>query len=326
MYTKLCLSDLKDRMTSLIRQVFQFKKSTSRAKILMVDRYGHHEWMANARSNLPGNSMLFDENKIIEAISFLVDNTYVRFAGKLWHQVVGIPMGTNCAGFLANLYCFTYEYDFLRRVVNERNWALAREVLRSKRYIDDLIILDCQLLPAKLYLPEGIYPKDILTLVLAAEGETVPYMDLLIRQNRRRGLITAIYDKRLDSKYDTIKVIRYPDRESVLANKAKCGIVTSQMYRFLRRCTRAADFVYNVSLVIHRLILKSYHTGSLWAQIRRFLIKFPNIYGQKTVGFWVERIQAKLGDLTSGVCRPGPNGQIVLRGAGSGMRVSETPG
>ena len=151
-------------------------------------------------------------------------------------------------------------------------------------------------------------------------------MDLLIRQNRRRGLITAIYDKRLDSKYDTIKVIRYPDRESVLANKAKCGIVTSQMYRFLRRCTQAADFVYNVSLVIHRLILKSYHTGSLWAQIRRFLIKFPNIYGQKTVGFWVERIQAKLGDLTSGVCRPGPNGQIVLRGAGSGMRVSETPG
>ena len=81
------------------------------------------------------------------------------------------------------------------------------------------------------------------------------------------GLITAIYDKRLDSKYDSINVMRYPDRESVLASKANHSIVTSQMYRFLRRCTRAADFVYNISLVIHRLVLKSYHTGLLWAQI-----------------------------------------------------------
>jgi hypothetical protein len=179
---------------------------------------------------------MFDQKKIIEAISFLVDNTYVRFAGTIWHQIIGIPMGTNCAGFLANLYCFTYELDFLKRMVNEKCWTLALEILRSKRYIDDLIMINCVQLPQRLYLPEGIYPKDILSLVLAAEGETVPYMDLLIRQNRRRGLITAIYDKRLDDKYANINVIRYPDRESVLANKAKSGIVTSQMYRFHRRC------------------------------------------------------------------------------------------
>ena len=325
MYTKLCLSDLKDRMTSLIRQIFQFKHDTSRARILLVDQFGHHEWIVSPRSDLTGNSRMFDENKIIEAISFLVDNTFVRFAGRLWHQIVGIPMGTNCAGFLANLYCFTYEFDFLQRVVNERNWTLAREMLRTKRYIDDLIIINGELLPRRLYLPEGIYPKDILTLVLAAEGETVPYMDLLIRQNRRRGLITAIYDKRLDSKYDNINVIRYPDRESVLANKAKCGIVTSQMYRFLRRCTRAADFVYNTSLVLHRLVLKSYHTGSLWAQIRRFITRFPNMYGRKTVGVWCDRVRAKLRDLTSGVCKPGPNGQIMSRGGtGTGTRATET--
>ena len=220
-------------------------------------------------------------------------------------------MGTNCAGFLANLYCFTYEFDFLKRVVNDKDWTLAREIMRSKRYIDDLILLNSVQIPKRLYLPEGIYPKDILSLVLAAEGETVPYMDLLIRQNRRRGLITAIYDKRLDDKYANINVIRYPDTESVLANKAKCGIVTSQMFRFLRRCTLATDFVYNTSLVFHRLVLKSYHTGSLWAQIRRFFIKHPNIYGGKTVGVWCAKIRAKLKDLASGVCRPGPNGQVL---------------
>ena len=142
---------------------------------------------------------------------------------------------------------------------------------QTKRYRRDLITIDCVELPQHLYLPEGIYPKDILTLVLAAEGDTVPYMDLFIRQNRRRGLLTAIYDKRLERKYDSITVIRYPDNTSVLAMKAKCGIVTSQMYRFMRRCTLATDFVYNTSLVLHRLLMKGYHQGSLYAQVNASL-------------------------------------------------------
>jgi hypothetical protein len=104
-----------------------------------------------------------------------------------------------------------------------------------------------------------MFPECSLSLVAAAHGETVPYMDLLIRQNRRRGLITSIYDKRLEAKCANINVIRYPDTQSVMATKAKYGIVTSQLYRFLRRCTLATDFVYNISLVLHRLLNKGYH-------------------------------------------------------------------
>jgi hypothetical protein len=97
-------------------------------------------------------------------------------------------------------------------------------------------------------------------------------MDLLIRQNRRRGLITSIYDKRLEAKYANINVIRYPDTQSVMATKAKYGIVTSQLYRFLRRCTLATDFVYNISLVLHRLLNKGY-----------FILRHPHIYAGKSV-------------------------------------------
>ena len=32
---------------------------------------------------------------------FLVDNMYVRFGGQLCRQIVGIPVGTNCAPLLA---------------------------------------------------------------------------------------------------------------------------------------------------------------------------------------------------------------------------------
>ena len=29
--------------------------------------------------------------------TFLLDNIYIRFGSKLYRQIVGIPMGTNCA-------------------------------------------------------------------------------------------------------------------------------------------------------------------------------------------------------------------------------------
>ena len=35
--------------------------------------------------------------KVCEALTFLLDNIYIRFGSKLYRQIVGIPMGTNCA-------------------------------------------------------------------------------------------------------------------------------------------------------------------------------------------------------------------------------------
>ena len=37
-----------------------------------------------------------------EALTFLLDNNYIRFGFKLYRQIVGIPMGTNCAPLVAD--------------------------------------------------------------------------------------------------------------------------------------------------------------------------------------------------------------------------------
>ena len=39
--------------------------------------------------------------KVCEALIFLLDNVYIRFGTKLCRQIVGIPMGTNCAPLVA---------------------------------------------------------------------------------------------------------------------------------------------------------------------------------------------------------------------------------
>ena len=44
-----------------------------------------------------------------EALTFLLDNIYIRFGSKLYRQIVGIPKGTNCAHLVADLFLFCYE-------------------------------------------------------------------------------------------------------------------------------------------------------------------------------------------------------------------------
>ena len=72
-------------------------------------------------------------------IEFLVDNIYVRFGGQLFRQMVGIPMGKNCAPLLADLFLYSYENEFLDKLIKEGKRKLARRFNLSYRYIDDLI-------------------------------------------------------------------------------------------------------------------------------------------------------------------------------------------
>ena len=40
----------------------------------------------------------------LEALIYLLDNIYIRFGTKLYRQIVGIPMGTNCAPLVADFF------------------------------------------------------------------------------------------------------------------------------------------------------------------------------------------------------------------------------
>ena len=48
-----------------------------------------------------------------EALTYLLDNIYIRFGTKLYRHIVGFPNGTNCAPLVADLFLFCYERDFM---------------------------------------------------------------------------------------------------------------------------------------------------------------------------------------------------------------------
>ena len=54
---------------------------------------------------------------ICRMVEFLIDNIFVKFGGCLFRQVIGIPVGTNCAPLLADLFLYSYENEFLDNMI-----------------------------------------------------------------------------------------------------------------------------------------------------------------------------------------------------------------
>jgi hypothetical protein len=64
--------------------------------------------------------------QVISMLEFLIDNIYVSFGEILFQHVVGIPMGTNCAPLLADLILYSYESEFLQKLVKDKKIHEAR--------------------------------------------------------------------------------------------------------------------------------------------------------------------------------------------------------
>ena len=72
---------------------------------------------------------------------YLLDNIFIRFGSKLYRQIVGIPMGTNCAPLVADLFLFCYERDFMLSLSDNNQSDVIEAFNSTSRYLDDLILI-----------------------------------------------------------------------------------------------------------------------------------------------------------------------------------------
>ena len=86
----------------------------------------------------------YTEDDIINMLEFLFDNIFVVFGGKVFQQIVGIPMGTNCAPLLADIFLYSYEADFIQSLLSTGKKNLASQFNFTYRYIDDVLSINNQ--------------------------------------------------------------------------------------------------------------------------------------------------------------------------------------
>ena len=70
---------------------------------------------------------------------FLLDNIFIRFGTRLYRQVVGIPLGPNCAPLNAFLFLFCYERDFMMSPSDDKQAAVIDAFNTTSRYLDDIL-------------------------------------------------------------------------------------------------------------------------------------------------------------------------------------------
>ena len=76
-----------------------------------------------------------------------MENIYVQFDGMVYQQIVGIPVpvGTNCAPLIADLFLYCYERDFMSNLQKSKRFDLdvsIHKLNNYSRYLDDIFTID----------------------------------------------------------------------------------------------------------------------------------------------------------------------------------------
>ena len=77
-----------------------------------------------------------------DALHYLLDVIYTKFGLILYRQIVGIPMGTNCAPLIADLFLFCYERDLMLSLSDNNQTDINEAFNSTSSYVDDLLNID----------------------------------------------------------------------------------------------------------------------------------------------------------------------------------------
>ena len=122
---------IKEKLTELIEQTFNREGSLYLAC---------NDKNAFCTPEQPKRYKLWSCQKKCDALHYLLDNLFIRFSSTLYRQIVGIPMGTNCARLVADFFC--YERDFMLSLSDKNQTDIIEAFNSTSRYLDDLLNID----------------------------------------------------------------------------------------------------------------------------------------------------------------------------------------
>ena len=112
---------------------------------------------------------------VCEALIYLLDNIYIRFGTELYRQIVGMPMGTNGAPLVADLFLFCYERDFMTSLSNVKQAEIIEAFKTTSRYLDDLLNIDNRYFEG---IVNSIYPPELQLNEANTSDTEAPFLDL----------------------------------------------------------------------------------------------------------------------------------------------------
>ena len=172
------------------------------------------------------------EEDIIKMLEFLVDNIFVVFAGKVFQQIIGILMDTNCVPLLADIFLYSYEAEFIQSLLSAGKKRLASQFNFTYRYIDDVLSINNS--DFENYLGQ-LYPPELEIKDTTESNTSASCLDLLVSIGKGGQFRTSLYDKRDDFNFH-IKTFRFRVATSHLRPPGY-GVLILQLIRYANACS-----------------------------------------------------------------------------------------
>jgi len=257
LYTSIPHKQLKARLSWVIHEAFK----SSKKSFISVYKHGASWTDSPKKCTLKLNC-----SKVIRLMNWLIDNIYVTFGDQCFRQVIGIPMGTDCAPFLANLFLYSYEYKWIDKQRKLNNQQALHYFKNCCRYIDDLLMINNDDRMMKVMI--DMYPKELILVPDDSDGNLCQFLDLQLTI-KDSIISTSIFDKR--DAFD-FPIVNFPTLSGNVPQKSSYGVFTGELVRYARACTFLEDFHKRTFSLVSKLLKQAFTTKLL----RKTWFKFCN--------------------------------------------------
>ena len=210
-------------------------------------------------------------------LEFLVDNIFMVFAGKFFQQIIGIPMGTNCALLLADIFMYSYEAEFIQSLLSTGRKRLASQFNFTYRYIDDVLSINNP--DFENYLGQ-MYPPELEIKDTTESNTSASYLDLLLSIGRDGQLHTSLYDKRDDFNFH---ITNFPFLSSNIPSSPAYGVFISQLIRYARASSSYECSILRAVRLSNKLLGQGYVKERLRSSLRNFYGQYGDLIKQYEV-------------------------------------------
>jgi hypothetical protein len=206
----------------------------------------------------------FTETDIFNMLEVLIDNIFAMFGGRVFQQTVGIPMCTNSAPLLADLFLYSYEADFIQGLLKKNEKKLTRSFNFTFRYIDDVLSLNNSRFGDVV---DRIYPIELEIKDTTDTDRSPSYIDLHLEIDSEVRLRTKLYDQRNDYNFP---IVNFPFICSNIPAAPAYGVYISQMIRYSRACGSYQNFINRELLLTRKLLNQGFLMVKLKSSLRKF--------------------------------------------------------
>lgn len=167
---------------------------------------------------------------MIQVLILILENNYLQFNGKFYHQINGTAMGTPAAVTFANIFMYLLERTILQRH--------SVSVLYYKRYLDDIIAIVTGDPSSFIKGLCGMHPN--IKLDIKISQSSADFLDLHIYKGHnfksQQILDTSVHQKQLNA-------YLYVPYQSFHRQQTKGGFIVTELKRYIRNTSSFKDYL-----------------------------------------------------------------------------------